>query len=150
PPGDTLADETIQLNNLPTDSNYSYVNVYRTAAGGSDFYQLGSAAMGGSFVDDNNTPLSTTPVDNATINGNYTYLITYAHSGEEESRPSTTIGPINVVNGRIHLTDLPTPPTPPPDGSFPAYDKVRIYRNLSSDSNSYYLVGEVDPGQDFT
>lgn len=150
PAGDTLANNTITLNNLPTSTDYASINVYRTAGGGTDFFQLGTAALGGSFVDDNSTPLSTTPLDSTTINGNYTYLVTYSRAGEEESRPSATIGPINVVNGRVHLTGLPTPPPAPSDGSFPAYDKVRIYRNLATDSTRFYLVSEIDPGEEYT
>lgn len=149
PAGDSNPNETITLNNLPTaGSEYSQVRIYRTAAGGNNFFQLGTVATGGSFVDDNATPLSTTPLDTGTINGNYTYLVTWARTGEEESRPSLPIGPVNVVNGRPHLTNIPAPPVS--DGTFPSYDKVRIYRNLSTDSNSYYLVDEINPGQDYT
>ena len=73
-----------------------------------------------------------------TLNGNYSYVITYFKSGQPESRPSLPFGPTNVVNGRIELTNLPTPPAP--------YDTIRIYRNLASDSSSYFLVGQVSPG----
>ena len=151
PAGDGLPNNTITLSSLPSaGTEYANIKVYRTAPGGSDFFYLGQTAAGGTFVDSNSIPLSTTPLDQTTINGNYTYLVTWARAGEEESRPSLTVGPVNVVNGRIHLQNLPSPPPAPPDGSFPAYDKVRIYRNLSTDSSSYYLVGEVNPGQDFT
>lgn len=150
PAGDTLANNTITLNGLPTSTDYASLKIYRTAAGGSDFYELGTAAMGGSFVDTNNTPLSSTPLDDTKLNGNYTYLITYYKAGEEESRPSATVGPVNVVNGRVQLRDLPTPPAAPSNGSFPAYDTIRIYRNLATDSSKFYLVGEAAPGADFT
>lgn len=151
PAGNGLADNTITLNNLPSaGGEYSNVNIYRTAPGGTDFYLLDTAAAGGSYVDDNSAPLSATPLDDSSIDGNYSYLITYARTGEEESRPSLLLGPQNVVNNRVHLSNLPTPPVPGPGDSFPAYDKVRIYRNLASDSNSFYLVGEVSPGDDFT
>ncbi|MDX1947355.1 MAG: flagellar hook-basal body complex protein [Pirellulaceae bacterium] len=151
PAGDTVANNTITLNNLPTaGGEYTSVNIYRTAAGGSSFFLLDTAAAGGSYVDDNSVPLSSTALDNTTINGNYSYLVTYYRAGEVESRPSLIIGPQNVINGRIHLDDFPAPPVPGPDAEFPAYDKIRIYRNLASDSSSFYLVGEVDPGDDFT
>ena len=68
-------------------------------------------------------------------------------AGVEESRPSEHLGPINVVNGRVHLDNLPEIPTGP---GIPAYDKIRIYRNLSSDAGQFYLVDEIDPGQDYT
>lgn len=152
PVGNALADNTITLNNLPTDSTgkYSQINVYRTAAGGTDFFMLGTAAAGGSFVDDNSTPLSATALDSSTINGNYSYLVTFFRTGEAESRPSLLIGPQNVVNGRIQLTNLPIPPVPGPGDTFPAYDEVRIYRNLSTDANSFFLVTSLNPGEEFT
>lgn len=150
PAGDTLANNTITLNGLPTSAGYSNIHVYRTDAGGSTFKYLANAAMGGNFVDDNSIPLSATQLDTSTINGNYSYLVTYARAGEEESRPSPLLGPVNVVNGRVHLTNLPTPPVPGPGDTFPAYDKVRIYRNTSNDSSQFYLVDELDPGQEYT
>ena len=60
------------------------------------------------------------------------------------------VGPQNVVNGRISLTNLPVPPVPGPESGFPAYDEIRIYRNLSGDQNNYYLVDTVAPGSDYT
>jgi flagellar hook protein FlgE len=150
PPGNGLADNTITLSNLPSAAGYSGVKIYRTNAGGSEFFELGTAAMGGTFVDDNSVPLSTNPLDSTTINGNYTYLITYYKAGEEESRPSALIGPQNIVNGRIVLTDLPTPPIPGPADGFPEYDQIRIYRSLSTDSSQFFLVGEVGIGEEFT
>ncbi len=148
PVGDAAANNTITLNNLPAaGGEYSSVNIYRTTAGGSSFFLLDTAATGGSYVDDNSVALSATPLDATQLNGNYTYLITFARAGIEESRPSEPLGPINVVNGRVHLENLPDIPTGP---GIPAYDKIRIYRNLSSDAGQYYLVDEVDPGQDYT
>lgn len=150
PAGDTLANNSIVLNNLPPGgAEYSQINIYRTAAGGSAFFQLASAAAGGSYTD-TNTPLSATPLDTTVLNGNYSYLVTYARTGEEESRPSVLLGPQNVVNGRIHLQNLPTPPVPPPGANYPAYDKIRIYRNLATDANQFFLVAEVDPGDSYT
>lgn len=151
PAGDAAANNTVDLGGLPpATGDYTQVRIYRTAAGGSDFFLLDTAAAGGTYVDDNSVPLSATPLDNSSINGNYSYLVTYYRLGEEESRPSLLLGPQNIVNGRAHLTNLPTPPVPPPGGGFPAYDRVRIYRNLASDTNQFYLVGEVAPGEDFT
>lgn len=151
PAGDTLPNNSIVLSNLPTaGGEYSTVNIYRTAANGVDFFFLDSAATGGNYTDTNNVALSATPLDTDPLNGNYSYLITYARLGEEESRPSPLLGPQNVVNGRVHLTNLPTPPVPPPGGGFPAYDKIRIYRNTAADTNQFYLVSEVNPGEDYT
>lgn len=147
----TPNDSSIQLANLPAASDgYSSVSIYRTAANGNDFFRLATVAAGSTYVDDGNTALSSTALDTSSINGNYTYIVTYARAGEQESRPSLLVGPQNVVNGRIHLDDLPVPPTPGPGDTFPAYNKVRIYRNLASDSSQFYLVDEIDPGLDYT
>ena len=151
PAGDTLANNSIVLNNLPSaGGEYSSINIYRTAAGGTQFFQLASAAAGGSYTDTNNTPLSSTPLDSSTLNGNYSYLITYGKAGLEDSRPSVLLGPQNIVNSRIHLQNLPTPPVPGPGDTFPAYDTIHIYRNLASDANQFFLVDTVNPGDSFT
>lgn len=147
----TPSDSSIQLANLPAASaGYTSVNIYRTAANGNDFFRLANVAAGSTYVDTGNTALSATALDTSSINGNYTYVVTFARAGEQESRPSLLVGPQNVVNGRIHLDDLPIPPTPGPTDTFPAYNKVRIYRNLASDSSQFYLVDEIDPGLDYT
>jgi flagellar hook protein FlgE len=151
PTGNGIADNRITLNNLPTGgTQYSQMRVYRTTNGGSNFFLLGQTAAGGTFVDNNSTPLSTTALNDAQLNGNYTYMITYYKAGEPESRPSPLIGPQNIVNGRVHLGNLPTPPVPPAGGGFPPYDQIRIYRNLASDPNSFYLVDTVAPGVNYT
>ncbi|MFN0022142.1 MAG: flagellar hook-basal body complex protein [Pirellulaceae bacterium] len=151
PAGDTLANNSIVLSNLPSGgTEYTSINIYRTAAGGTQFFQLATAAAGGSYTDTNNTPLSSTPLNTTVLNGNYSYLITYARTGLEDSRPSTLLGPQNIVNSRIHLQNLPMPPVPGPGDTFPAYDKIHIYRNLSTDSNQFYLVAEVNPGESYT
>ena len=149
--GNGAADNAIRLDNLPSGgTQYTSVNVYRSEAGGTQLFKLGTAAAGGSFTDDNNTPLSTTALNNTALNGNYSYVVTYYRAGEPESRPSQLVGPQNVVNGRVYLSNLPTPPVPPATGGFPAYDEIRVYRNLSNDPNAYYLVDTVTPGTSFT
>ncbi|MFO0924527.1 MAG: flagellar hook-basal body complex protein [Pirellulales bacterium] len=151
PAGNTTADNSITLNNLPTGgTQYSQMRVYRTANGGSNFFLLGTATPGGTFTDDNSVALSSTALNTTELNGNYSYMITYYKAGEPESRPSPLLGPQNIVNGRIHLSGFPTPPTPPSGGGFPAYDSIRIYRNLSNDPNTFYLVDTVPPGTTYT
>ncbi|MEX0792822.1 MAG: flagellar hook-basal body complex protein [Pirellulaceae bacterium] len=151
-PGDGN-DYSVILDGIPTDASYSQVKIYRTQPGGSDFFELDTLTMAQAadpYIDDNTTPLDLgDQLDTATINGNYSYLVTFARAGEQESRPSLLLGPQNVVNGRVTLRDLPLPPTPPADGSFPAYDTVRVYRNLSTDSDNYYLLTELAPGEEF-
>ena len=151
PAGNTTADNAIVLSNLPSGgSQYSQIRVYRTASNGSSPFLLGTAAAGGSFTDDNNTALSTTALNTTTLNGNYSYMVTYYKAGEPESRPSALLGPQNIVNGRVFLGNMPTPPTPPTGGGFPAYDSIRIYRNLANNPNSFYLVDTVAPGASYT
>lgn len=142
----------IDLSNLPADGsgNYPTVNIYRTGPDGTDFFLLDSAAAGAAYIDDGTTALSGTPLDDTTLTGNYTYMITYHRAGERESRPSVLIGPQSVVNGRVSLSNFPTPPTPGAGGEFPPYDEIRIYRNLAGDQNNFYLVDTVPPGSVYT
>jgi flagellar hook protein FlgE len=148
PTGNGAADNSITLNNLPTSAQYSQMRIYRTAAGGSDFFFLAQKATGGSYVDNNSTPLSSTPLNTAALNGNYSYMITYYKAGKPETRPSPLAGPQNVVNGRIQLSNFPTPPAPGP--GIPDYDGIRIYRNLANNQDSYFLVDTIGLGQTYT
>ena len=107
PVGNGNPDNTITLNNLPSGgSQYSQMRVYRTTNGGSTFSRVGQTAAGGSFVDNNSAPL-TTALDTNNLTGNYSYMITYYKAGNPESRPSPLIGPQNIVNGRVYLSDFP-------------------------------------------
>lgn len=74
------------------------------------------------------------------LTGNYSYLVTWYNSvTHAESRPSDPIGPVTVVNGNVTIDNLPTP--------IPAdYDTIRIYRNLTTDSSSYYLTATTATG----
>ncbi|MEM9586015.1 MAG: flagellar hook-basal body complex protein [Planctomycetota bacterium] len=144
---------SIELSNLPVDAfsaDFPNVNIYRTSPNGNDFFLLDTVAAGATFLDNGATALSGTALDDTTLTGNYSYMVTYYRAGEPESRPSPVVGPQNVVNGRITLTDFPTPPVPPGSGGFPAYDEIRIYRNLAGDQNNFYLVDTVSPGDVYT
>ncbi|MCC7335567.1 MAG: flagellar hook-basal body complex protein [Pirellulaceae bacterium] len=150
PTGNGLPDNEIQLANLPTaPGQYSQVRIYRTDANGSEFFQLATVATGSTYDDDGSVVGGPT-LDDGVLNGNYSYMITYQHAGDPETKPSILVGPQNIVDGRIHLTNLPTPPVPPATGGFPAYDTIRIYRNTATDQNSFYLVDSISPGQDYT
>ncbi|MFI4875509.1 MAG: flagellar hook-basal body complex protein [Blastopirellula sp. JB062] len=138
---------SVVLDNIPTSADYDQVRIYRTAAGGSDFYELETismAAAAGEYVDDGTVPLTANELDESTINGNYSYLVTFGRNGQQESRPSLILGPQNVINGRIDLSNLPLP-----TGGTPPYDTVNVYRNLSTDSDSFYLVTELGAGESF-
>ncbi|MCA9103696.1 MAG: flagellar hook-basal body complex protein, partial [Planctomycetales bacterium] len=147
--GDATADNNaVTLANLPALGTFASYNIYRTEDGGSDFYLLGSTAAS-SFTDDGTVALDLgSPLNETTLNGNYSYLVTFHKDGAEESRPSLTLGPTNIVDGRIRLEDLPLPPPTSPD--YTDYDEIRVYRNLASDSSSFYLVKTLAPGETFT
>jgi flagellar hook protein FlgE len=146
-----VADDTIQLAGLPNAAEYDDINIYRTAAGGSDFFLLDTVPVGtANYADDGTTPLSATPLDESSLTGNYSYLVTYYRAGEPESRPSLLLGPTNVSAGRIQLADLPIPPIPPAEGGFPAYDQIRLYRNLATNDSTFYLVDTLAPGSSYT
>ena len=151
PVGNGVADNEISLNNLPTapGPGYSQLRIYRTEANGSEFFERATIPTGGNYIDDGSA-VAGPALSDQTLNGNYSYMITYHRSGDPESKPSVLVGPQNIVNGRIQLSDFPTPPTPPASGGFPAYDTIRIYRNTATDQNSFYLVDEVAPGQVYT
>ncbi len=143
----------IDLSNLPgdpTSGQYPTVNVYRTAANGTNHFFLGATTAGGTFTDDGSAPLTANRIDESLLTGNYTYMVTYFKNGEAQSRPSVLIGPQSIVNGRTSLANFPTPPIPPTDGGFPPYDEIRVYRNLAGDQNNFYLVDTVAPGSTFT
>jgi len=149
PAGNGIADNTINIQLPPGNSQYGDVRVYRTAAGGSDFFMVGTAAAGSTFADTN--PASSSSALNANgLTGNYSYMITYYKAGEPESRPSPLIGPVSMANGRPILSGFPTPPVPPPEGGFPAYDSIRIYRNIATDPNSFYLIDTIAPTGSYT
>ena len=151
PVGNGLPDNRVTLGNLPTSTGGDYSNlvIYRTDANGTTFKKLTTIPTGGSYTD-TGTAGGPETLDTTALNGNYSYMITYYKAGQPESRPSALVGPQNTVNGRVHLTNFPTPPVPPPGGGFPAYDKIRIYRNTATDQNSFYLVDTITPGQDYT
>ena len=113
PVGNGTADNSITLGALPTSTEYSQLAIYRTAPGGSEYFRLATVPTGGSYVDTGNTALSTQSLNTGLLNGNYSYMITYYRAGDPETRPSVALGPSNIVDGRVHLSNFPTPPTPP-------------------------------------
>lgn len=152
PAGNGLPDNAIQFTNLSSPpASYEFLRIYRTAAGGSEYFRLTDLAPGvTTFTDDNSITLSGDVLNQDSISGGYSYRVTYSVAGEPETRPSEPIGPFSVTNGRVQLNNLPTPPTPGPDDNFPAYDTVNIYRNSPGDPDTYYLVHSGLPGQSFT
>ena len=127
------------------------MNIYRRKLGvvtgdPQENYQLiGSAAQGAaSFVDTSIVP--TTQLDDSSLNGIYSYVVTFSGPGVSESRPSDLVAPVNLVNGRVQLDDMPSIPSGP---DIPEYDTINIYRNLASNPDQFFLVARVAPGQSY-
>lgn len=148
----TGADNEILLNNIPTAPAGTYVarNIYRNIDGSAtDFRLVGTINDNTTTTFDDNTvsnaTLLTEPTMNtSTLTGNYSYYITFANAAGGpgngiESRPTPLSGPLNVVNGRIELTNLPV------DVSG-QWSQVRIYRNLSTNDADFHYVGEIANG----
>jgi len=146
----TATTDRVQLDNLPTDGddNYSYLRIYRTALDGTSFYYVGEVDLsaGGppfSYVDTTTDADLVDPsrqFDSSTLTGNYSYYVTFYEPGAAESRPSPVIGPRNVEDGRIQLSNLPT--VEPDDTTGWTYR--RIWRNTADDPNTFYLVAEIN------
>lgn len=143
----TLAagNQTITLNNIPTDATSSYKTrrIYRTTAGGSN-YQLVAE-----IPNNTTTTYTDTTADGAlgatlnttALSGNYSYYVTFANAiggpgNGIESRPTPLLGPINVVNGRIHLENLPV-------DTSGQWTVRRIYRNSASNPSQFNFVAEI-------
>ena len=143
------ANGRVELQSLPgsSDADYTALRIYRRGPGESQFGRLAEVAPGSTWTDDGSVSPGAA-LDESNLDGSYSYVITYYRQGEPESRPSVLLGPRTIVDGRIKLSNFPSPP-PPADG-VPAYDQIRIYRNLANDPNNFYLVDTVAPGDVFT
>lgn len=140
------ADDTIDLSNIPTDStgSYSTRRIYRTnSTGAGDYYFV--AEINDNVTDDYHDTTADAALgaalDDTTLSGNYSYYVTFADAPGgagtgNESRLTKLLGPVNVVNGRIQIEDLPV------DVSG-QWSYTRIYRNLASDENTFYYVAEI-------
>jgi flagellar hook protein FlgE len=153
----------LALTNLPQPpggaAEYPAINVYRRQVGADPTTAAGqyrlvgqNAPLASPFTDNGSANINAAPTLNTdTLTGSYTYMVTFARAGAEESRPvAVPGGAVAVAGGRIHIQNLPAPPTPGPGDSFPQYDEVRLYRNLASDPNSFFLVESLQPGDSYT
>ena len=138
-------ENAVDLTNVPTNANYAFRRIYRTDAGGSTFKLVGEFASAAAepLMDDTADAAlgAALAVPEATVTGQYSYYVTFADSiggppNGTESRPTPVIGPQIVANGRIQLTNIPV------DGSG-QWSVRRIYRNLSTDPNSFHFVAEI-------
>lgn len=147
-------DATIDLSSLPAadGSQWTQRVLYRTEAGGTDYYQVGvipDASTTTTFADtmDDATLAGQTALDTSVIEpGSYSYYVTFYNSAGSgtETRPTSKVGPISITDttgGRIRLdlSDIPAPT----DAN---YNKMRIYRS-NEDGVDFRLVETVDaPG----
>ncbi|MEQ8836756.1 MAG: flagellar biosynthesis protein FlgE, partial [Lacipirellulaceae bacterium] len=145
---------SIDLSNLPQPaggSEFTTINIYRNNANvDTDFRLAGSVAAGTTTFSDTSADgslgatLDTTGLDS----GAYEYYVTFYNSvSGEESRPTARFGPVtaDATNSpRIRLDDLPAPSGNPATGGF---DGVRIYRNLTNNSNAFHLVESITPAE---
>lgn len=135
----------VTIDNIPTDATglYTTRRIYRTDdTGTGDFYFIAEIPdnVTTTWVDDGSAAPGAV-LDETVLTGNYSYYITFAQQpgpppAGEESRPTKLLGPVNVVNGRIQISNIPIP-----DGE---WSYVRIYRNLADDENSFHFVDWID------
>jgi flagellar hook protein FlgE len=154
-PGAAPSNEGMNIANLPTDTSGKYVGrrVYRTqelgTAGPNPAYYLDQDLSADntttSFTDTTSdaTLATQTQLDTSTISGNYSYYVTFTKPGVPESHPSPLIGPQNVTNDRVVVSNLPTP-----TGQY-AGGQIRIYRNLATNPSVFYRVADVNAGDSF-
>ena len=145
--------ERIDLSGLPLDDGtWGSMNIYRTEAGGSDYFLVDTQALdslvSASYSDtlDDATLVTRQALDTRAIdNGTYSYYVTYYNSANgDETRPSQVFGTFPLGDSdssiRIDLSDLSAPDNP-------QFNQVRIYRNASGDTSTFRLVDTVDaPG----
>ena len=155
-----VPNESIQLTNIPftapAGSPYDYIRIYRAQTDGTrptEFEYINEIDVSGGVAippyTDSAPPNATASLlEDTVLSGNYSYYVTYAnqaggYGAGVETRPSPISDPLNIVNGRAVLTDLPTT-------ADPAWAVRRIYRNLSSDDSTFYYVGEINSVSDAT
>lgn len=129
-------EDSIVLNNLPSDTTgtYSHVRIYRrVAGGGGDFQYVDEVAMGTASYTDTTADAGLGPALNTTLlSGNYSYYVAFEKDGRI-SRPSPISDPINVINGRVVLSNIPT-------GDPAEWDNRYIYRYNPLDTQYHLLT----------
>lgn len=139
------AQNRVTLTNIPVDAGGTYATrrIYRTTDGGSTYKLVGEIPnnTATSFVDNVADGALGTNLNTDSITGNYSYYVTFASIAGGpgfgvESRPSPVIGPLNLVNGRIQLDNLPT-------DSSGQWTVRRIYRNLATNDSQFHFVAEI-------
>ena len=127
-------DDSLLLTNLPTDPSgkYDYIRIYRRVSGETQFKYVDEVAMGTANYLDEKAEADLGPaLDTTLISGNFTYYVAFEKDGRI-SRPSPVSDPINILNGRVVLSNLPT-------GNPAAWNNRYIYRYSPTDTQ-YHLV----------
>jgi flagellar hook protein FlgE len=136
------------VGDLPGSADPAYVSrrLYRTAVNaGADgpYFEVANFIPGNSGGSHNDTipnPPGGTAHTFDSLSGSYTYYVTFTAPGQPESRPERFGAPVSASDGRILLSNLPTP-----TGLYAvAGGMVGIYRNSSTNPNEFRLVDQVD------
>jgi len=127
----------IDLSSVPIADGTNFVDrvIYRTEAGGSDFFRVGNVGDAATTtfsdtVDDATLITGTALADGNVDEGVYSYYVTYFNpTSGAETRPTSRIGTQSVTEPggsriRLNLGDL----DPPADTNF---TELRIYRNVA-------------------
>ncbi|MGB9689989.1 flagellar hook-basal body complex protein [Thermogutta sp.] len=131
-------DDALELTNLPTDptGKYDYIRIYRRTAGDTDFKYVDEIPMGTTTYLDTKADGTLGPVMNTTLlSGNFTYYVAFEKDGRI-SRPGPISDPINILNGRVILSNIPT-------GNPAEWNNRYIYRYSPTDTQ-YHLVAIVN------
>ncbi|MEE9603761.1 MAG: flagellar hook-basal body complex protein, partial [Thermoguttaceae bacterium] len=132
----------IFLDGIPNHADYSYFRIYRSTDSGAYNYIGEVDYSAGPVADFTDTGIADGAAYSTTsLSGKYSYYVTFADAAGgpgfgSESRPSAITEAPTIVNGRLHLTSLPT-------DSSGDWVVRRIYRNTDADDDTFYFVGEV-------
>ncbi len=135
-------DNQIDLTGIPNHADYSHFRIYRSTDGGDYNYINAVDYSGGAVTVFDDTGFADGAAFSTTsLSGKYNYYVTFADAAGgpgfgSESRPSAVTEAPTIVNGRLHLTSLPT------DNSGDWLVR-RIYRNTDADDDTFYYVGEI-------
>jgi flagellar hook protein FlgE len=130
--------DSLLLTNLPTDPSgkYDYIRIYRRVSGETQFKYVDEVAMGTANYLDEKAEADLGPaLDTTLISGNFAYYVAFEKDGRI-SRPSPVSDPINILNGRVVLSNLPT-------GDPAEWNNRYIYRYSPTDTQ-YHLVTVVN------
>jgi len=153
PPHNSITLDSLPASPVPTQADFTHMHIYRRQQGTTDFHYVDEIAKGTTTYTDTAADVTANATLDATIlSGNYRYYVTYADTpggpgSGIESRPSPITSPVNVVNGRVFLNNIPDPSTSG-DPADAIWAVRRVYRSLATDDSSFHYVGELPAGGD--